>query len=494
MPPLAWVAAVRPGLVSVDHGSSVRTFDGGFVEGTWVGPADPTLLPESTTVFGSGMVARGDELLAVPPSHHLECIYFARVADALLVSNSLPGLLVASGLKLDADANYSDVFLASVRPCWLIDDRVDGVLQLRHQRIEIPTTTVPITAWRVENLAIGLGLSVAQRRRPREAAWHSFAEYRDRLTNAAVSLIGNGANREPVVTVSAGYDSPAVASVAAKAGVRRSVGFASARPSRNSSDSSDNGAAIAAVLGLEYASVDRLAYLERKDLAEAEFLASGMAAEDVVFLGLESLVSPGLLFNGWWAGIEFAEATRDSWKHAAAISTSGAGFTEFRLRTDMAFLPLAVFGAIRTLDAPSLLDRAEMDPYRIGGNYDRPIPRRLLEEAGVKRGTFATAKRAAGVLPPRDGLDAFSEAARESIAAFAAASGEHAAWHPRRPFSRYERALIRGAQRMHIGPVADPLARRQARLTHFEPRLGNLLFRWAVSVVSERYRDVKRAV
>ena len=50
MPPLAWVAAVRPGEVSVDHGTSVRTYDGGFFEGTWVGDQSP---PYSSTVFGT---------------------------------------------------------------------------------------------------------------------------------------------------------------------------------------------------------------------------------------------------------------------------------------------------------------------------------------------------------------------------------------------------------------------------------------------------------
>src|SRR5207245_1892941 len=37
---------------------------------------------------------------------------------------------------------------------------------------------------------------------------------------------------------------------------------------------------------------------------------------------------------------------------------------------------------------------AEMAPYRIGGSYDRPIARRLLEEAGVPRQLFGQKKRA----------------------------------------------------------------------------------------------------
>jgi hypothetical protein len=35
-----------------------------------------------------------------------------------------------------------------------------------------------------------------------------------------------------------------------------------------------------------------------------------------------------------------------------------------------------------------------MRPWRVGGHYDRPIPRRLVEEAGVPRRSYAKEKRA----------------------------------------------------------------------------------------------------
>ncbi|MEP7361064.1 MAG: hypothetical protein ABI744_05730 [Chloroflexota bacterium] len=492
MPALAWVAAVRPGEVSVDCGTSVRTFDNGLVEGTWVGPADPALLPDSTTVFGSGLVQRDGALIAIPASHHLECIYFARLADVLVVSNSLPGLMTAAGLQLERGVNYSDVFHEMCEGCWLIDDVAPGGLQLRHQHSLIPTTTVPITAWHVENLVIEPDLRVRAERRPRETAWHSFAEFNERITRAAESLLANG-HRPSVVALSGGYDSAAVAAIVARVGVRRAAGFTNARPAANTDDVTDSGADIAAALGMEFVGVDRLAYKNRTDLAEADFLATGMPGEEMIFLGIEPETRGGLLFNGYWAGTEWAEATRNSWRNVAPITTSGAGIGEYRLKADFAWVPLPVFGAIRTEDAPSLLDLPEMDPYRVGGNYDRPVARRLIEEAGLKRGTFATAKRAVNVLPARDGPDVFSTAARESIAQFAAANGETLDWHRRRPFSRYERALARAAQRLGLRALAGPLELRQERLIHFEPTFGNLVLRWAVSIVSARYAAVQRA-
>ena len=45
----------------------------------------------------------------------------------------------------------------------------------------------------------------------------------------------------------------------------------------------------------------------------------------------------------------------------------------------------------------AISNTAEMEPWTMHTNYDRPIPRRILETAGVKRGTFATANRGGGV-------------------------------------------------------------------------------------------------
>jgi hypothetical protein len=492
MPALAWIARVRGGRVLVDHGRSVRTERAAFFEGTWVGPPDLRELPIATTVFGSGMVARGNELVAVPPSHHLECIYLVRGDDALVVSNSLTGLLVASGLDLDPRVNYSRVFLDAVKAVWLIDEPRDNGLTLRGQRFEIPTATAPISGWFVENLLIRRDLSVSVERRPREQPFTSFADYRARLTAATRLPIANGRPYHAVVALSGGYDSTAVAAVAAAAGARRAVGFSTARPIARSADEGDSGAGSAAVLGLQFTVHDRLDYLTRSDLVEADFLASGMAGEDIAFAALEPDLRRAILLHGYWGGTEFAFADRHGWQRVSPISTSGADLTEFRLRADFMNVPLPLFGAIRSLAAPSLLDRAEMGPYRLGGHYDRPIPRRLAEEAGVTRGTFALVKRAANVLPPREGLSAFTPAARESIARFAAAEGRRAEWHPRRPFSRFERAVMRSARRLRLAPLAERFERRQAGLTHFEPRLGNLLFRWSVSVVGNRYAAVRR--
>lgn len=492
LPALAWVARIRPGRVEVRHGASVKVGDDAFFEGTWAGSPELSALPDATTVFGSGMVARAGVLTAVSPSHHLEGIYHARAGDALVVANSLVGLMVATGLELDPRFDYPSLFLASAELCWMIENDRQGQRQLLHSSFGIPTRTAPITAWFVENLTVHEDLSISESRKPREAPFESFADYKARLIAATASLFANGAPYEPVVALSSGYDSTAVAAVASQAGCARSVGFDTARRSPRDGRDNDSGSPSAAQLGLAHVTRERLAYQDAPDAAEAEFLCAGLAGEDVMFRSFEADLPRSILLSGYWAGTEFAMPDRDAWRHVRPLTTAGADFGEFRLRTDFFHVPLPVFGAARTLDAPSLLDRAEMDPYRVGGQYDRPIPRRLAEEAGIARGSFATAKRAANVILVREGLDAFTPATRRSIARLAESHGEHVAAKRRRPFSRLERAALRAAHALPATGLVELLERRRAGLTHFEPRFGNLLFRWAVSVVSERYAEVDR--
>jgi hypothetical protein len=133
-----------------------------------------------------------------------------------------------------------------------------------------------------------------------------------------------------------------------------------------------------------------------------------------------------------------------------------------------------------------------MEPYRVGGHYDRPIPRRLAEEAGIPRGRFGVTKRAANVLFQHEGLDAFSRGSLASLRQFAAAEGRPLVFRRRPRISRWVRAAIRLADRLHVAPLVGPLKRRRASLVHFEPELGNLILRWAIDVVRLRYAPLAR--
>ena len=296
MPQLAWVARVTPEVVEVTCGSGVRTEPGGFFEGTWAGAPELASLSEATTVFGSGMISSVDGLLIVPPSHHLEGVYVARSEGALLVSNSLVGILTATGVELDPKFDYPSHFAAATAICWLTSDE-SGMVAGRV--VAIPTLSTPVTAHFVENLLVGRDLDLRESAKPREPAFASFNDYRERLTEATTSMLANAAPHTPLLTLSSGYDSTAVAVVAAADGVTEAVGFSTSRPSHVTAHSRQ-GAGTAQILGLDYELFDRLATWA-EGMPEAEFLATGTTGEDIIFKAFERGCVQGCC-TGYWAG------------------------------------------------------------------------------------------------------------------------------------------------------------------------------------------------
>jgi hypothetical protein len=75
--------------------------------------------------------------------------------------------------------------------------------------------------------------------------------------------------------------------------------------------------------------------------------------------------------------------------------TSGARFCECRLELGIFNCAPAFWGCQKEDQIRALARRPEMLPWHLGNDYDRPIPRRFLEEAGVRRGSFAIKKQAA---------------------------------------------------------------------------------------------------
>lgn len=476
LPPLAWSARIRgSGRVEVRCGTSVRVEDDGFFEGSWVGPPRIAAVADSTCVFGSGMIAAGDELIAVPPSHPLERLYFVDQGDVRIVSNSLVAVLVAGRLELDPDGDYPSIFVPAA----------DG---LSSWLIEVPTRVgPPVGAAIFYNLHITPGKPVKRGSRPAERPFSSFADYRQRLTDALASALANAPSYEMVVSLSSGYDSTAVAAVAASLGCRRAVTFAQGKPVHGSSTLDDSGTAAARRLGMSAESFDRLAYLRRTDLPEAEFLASGMSGEDVVMSTMERHLSKSMFMTGSESFRLKGNPYRPGLYRG---DLSGCSLTEFRLRVDFVHLPLLFFGASEHGSVIDIIESDEMTAYTVAGRYDKPIQRRLAEEAGIPRGTFATLKRRSSATIHRDGLAALAPASAAAVRRIAATEGIDP-WTWRRPgIGRRHRLLLRIARGRRAKRLVSALAHRRRSMIHAEPRLGSLLFRWAVSVTRSRYADL----
>ena len=476
LPPLAWIANAQHPLITVRHGLSVRTTDRAFFEGTWVGPPGLDCVAEATTVFGSGIVLDGQGPLIVPPAHTLEAVYVVRRDDRVLASNSLVGVLVAAGLELVPGADYVSRF-----------HRVSN--GLAESPIELPTTGAPVGMYFYDNLRIVRDGALSISPKPREAPFTGFEEYAVRLSDALRSAIDNAGGHAPVMAVSSGYDSTAIAVIAARLGCRRAVTFALGRPRERNDPAADSGENTARRLGMHVTVFDRRAYLSLPGEPEAEFLATGMSGEDVVLLAMEQQLKRSLLITGLVGGAMWRRG-RAKRPDFYRNDLSGGSMTEFRLRIDAVHVPIAVFGMIELPSLQAVARLPEMKPWSIGGIYDQPIPRRIAEEGGIPRGTFAMQKRTATAVMHLDGEDGLSRSSLASVRQFAAAEGEEFRLLPRIGLARWQRLLILYAHRLRVSFVVRDLEARRRRLMHFPPRPGSLLVRWAVSRIRPRYASI----
>jgi len=80
----------------------------------------------------------------------------------------------------------------------------------------------------------------------------------------------------------------------------------------------------------------------------------------------------------------------------------GHGMAELRLAVGFIHLPLPYIGARQKEDIVKVTESSEMDPWRLGNTYDRPIPRRIAEEGGIARSMFGQSKMGSVVIftPP----------------------------------------------------------------------------------------------
>lgn len=476
LPPLSWLARIERGSgnIEVTCGSSVRLEGSGFFEGTWAGDPDLASISGCTTVFGSGIVADEDCPVVVTPAHAISGVFTHRSAGETVISNTLVGLLVALDAQLVPTADYPGRFVRSI----------DGVA---NSPIELPTNKGAVAYHFYWNLRVGADGTITQVAKPTEEPFRSFADYRSRISAALRTSLANAGSYQPAVSLSSGYDSTAVAALAAEHGCRRALTLVEGRRSRRAAGAAaDSGDATAKRLGMEVATFDRRAYLSRTDLPEAEFLATGMSGEDVVMSPYEprlyrSILLTGTQGNGIW---------RVGGSHRADLRRSaldGGSLNEFRLRTDFHFVPLPVFGLAQRASVMLISASPEMKAWSVGGRYDQPISRRIAEEAGLARGSFAVTKQAASALIHSAGESELAPATLAALRVFAEAEGRSAAFGNRKGVRRWHRLVLRVAPRWRGERLVAGLRKRQRLLVHFEPVIGTLLLRWAVGVIRPRY-------
>ena len=488
LPKLAWLAVLDrdAGSVQLLHGAAVECRERWAVEGVWDGEFDAGGFHRSQHFFGSGVTVEGDRVYFVPSRALVDRLVYCVDGPALVVSNSLVLLLAFTGAQLDPAHDYhleSRAIRQGVK-------HYDRRFVVRHP--EIPCF---YQAYYASLVVSGGQIEVVSP--PATPRLTSFAHYRELLTAALDRIRDNYSattRRTPLralATLSSGYDSPAVAALVKELGVE--LCFTSRRSNTHfprwlsSRAAIDDGTPIADALGL------RTAYLDRPGRAVTEdelyFLAPGCGQPALAFHSmatyLEATCQGAVVFTGfqgdyaWDVNVERKYLNED----LLGNDTSGLAFSEIRLKSGFINVAVPYMFAERVADLVAIGESPDMRAYRLHTGYDRPIPRRLAEEAGVPRGAFGARKKA--VVQAYD--YPVNRRLRTAFFRFVRTETGHAPWfiYLHSAVNRTAFLAVRAARKLQLTrtPVSDPTPRVLLGKRFDFPQL---MFRWAAQVLSDR--------
>jgi hypothetical protein len=326
-----------------------------------------------THVFGSGLSTRGHTWLFLTPSHTLESLYLYRSSTGWSLSNSLAFLVAYHRLEPPWNPHYGARF-ASL--CLGIDV---------YEKTLWRTAEGDMIRLAYDNIELAPSGDFRLLRKPAPPPFPSFEAYVAYLHDtlalafAAAMCPGQMAPYRPLATCSTGYDSACAAALAARLGCREAVTLRTARGGRR-----DSGKPLGELLGLRVYEYERLEAVDGTFAEVAEFLATGMGGEDYSYRGFAPRLRGRVLLTGFH-GDKVWEVHVEPNSVLERGDLSGSSFQEFRLWQDFIHIPVPMIGARRHPEIAAISHASEMSPYRVHTRYDRPIPRRVLEQAGVPR-------------------------------------------------------------------------------------------------------------
>jgi hypothetical protein len=252
----------------------------------------------------------------------------------------------------------------------------------------------------------------------------------------------------------------------------------------------DDGSDIALALGLTCVVVGRLAWTSQEPL-EPLFLVADGQGKEIPIAGAAAELGHVVLVTGHGGDTAWSlEAAYH--KYANPGTYSGMSMSEYRLHVGFIHIPCPFIGWSQLRDIVKLSRSDEMTAWNVDGTYNRPICRRLLEEAGVPRGSFAVSKTGASIRFLR-GEDAWSKKGRRAFLA----------WLHTRPrgYAVTRRLLIEARvnmlglavvlrlQRRTEGFLANAFQRIAGILTDRirSQGLDDLAFVWALQAVRQSY-------
>lgn len=404
LPPLAWLTIFTEdsNTVEVSCGDAVVTSPSYFVAGVWDGDFQKGEFDTCTTPCCTGMKidesSSMGEVNLITPNHLQETVFSIKVNDKLYLSNSLSFVLEVSGCELLTTYKQYVADMGSILYGLKSDKLVKysplaAGRELRYLRCCIAT--------------IDKKLNIKESIRNSGLTFNNFEDYKQKIQQILIDIKTNATDihrKHPygmICTISRGYDAPSACVFAASVGCDEVFTFCD-KPD-------DDGSKIAEILGYKKIyRVDSKQYIKNNKYLEAEALASGDSG--ATFIAFEELFRNKLLIMGLrgdkvYDRIQTNVNNNLDFHVGDQLAQCGLTIYESMLKNNSITISIPLIGGDCWLDMKRISESEEMKLFSIGNHYDRPIPRRLLEEAGVEREMFGMKKFGAGV---SYSLDSFS--------------------------------------------------------------------------------------
>lgn len=476
LPPLVWIATCKNTTkeIIVVHGVHVETSNDFCMAAVWDGDFKTADFDKTDVIAGTGIRIRNENALFVTPGNTLDRIVYYLTNDGFLISNSLPAIFSFANLNPLKRHNYQKDFETIIKG-------------LHGYKRTIPTSKNPIYLTYFNNLLYD-GNELMEINKPDCAPhFYSFADYKEYLFNTAdrIAVNAHDPNRKTTIeiasTCSSGYDSSLATVIAKHMGSIKVLSIVNARSLFSHSDSGEK---VAATLELPCEAKSSI----QNDYKNEEAIWSSMGEALDLHLTVFDFPKPLCLMLTAFHGDMLWERTPfDLTEFLHRHDPSGASFSEWGLHEGVIHMSIGFWAICRGKEIQSISILDEMKPWTLSNNYDRPIPRRIIEEAGVPRGAFAYKKRVAAITS--DWLPnpwPFSKTLRSQFITFAKSNNIKLpsylliiAW---KIFNTIDWHILR-----RISIITGDEERFRVSWTPFETRW--IFFYWAIYRLKQRYKE-----
>lgn len=362
-----------------------------MVEGAWNGEFNAASLNSATTICGTAATLENGNLKFFSSTDNLSPLFSIAEGDALFISNSPVFVLSTTGNEPDP-----------VYPFYAYDLIRIFRAGLNCQAGNLPTASGNYLKVHFNSiLTVDSSLQVSLSPHPLDVAPTDYQSYKTLLESNVKAVFDNAQSParkfqySSLALISRGYDSAATASLAAKMGCKHAATFTD---SRRENPRQDSGKELAEILGMTCTEYDRWGYLDRSEPIDHEFAFSTISVNPAMSMIEESLPCK-ILISGGFGGTawEYAHTIKaDNLIRPEVSLITAFSQLEFRLNVGYQIFAPAMVGIRHNQNLAAISISEEMKPWSTGNKYDKPIPRRIVEESGIPRNAFGMKKMASG--------------------------------------------------------------------------------------------------